>query len=209
MWARRAFGRVGSNRLQHLRLGTGTSQHVLVAGKTGSGKSSLLHTLITNVALNYSPDEVEFFLVDFKKGVEFKAYATNALPHARIIGIESDREFGISVLERLDGILRERGELFRRHGVQNIDGFRRLEPSALLPRILLVIDEFQEFFVEDDALSQSASLLLDRLVRQGRAFGVHVLLGSQTLGGAMRWPAAPWDKWRCGSRCNAAKPTRT
>ncbi len=47
-----------------------------------------------------------------------------------------------------------------------------------------MVDEFQEFFVEDDKLAQEASLLLDRLVRQGRAFGMHILLGSQTLGGA-------------------------
>jgi hypothetical protein len=47
-----------------------------------------------------------------------------------------------------------------------------------------MIDEFQEFFVEDDKIAQTASLLLDRIVRQGRAFGIHVLLGSQTLGGA-------------------------
>ena len=50
--------------------------------------------------------------------------------------------------------------------------------------MLLIIDEFQEFFVEDDRIAQDAALLLDRLVRQGRAFGIHVLLGSQTLGGA-------------------------
>ena len=53
-----------------------------------------------------------------------------------------------------------------------------------MPRMLLIVDEFQEFFVEDDALAANANLLLDRLVRQGRAFGIHVLLGSQTLGGA-------------------------
>ena len=53
-----------------------------------------------------------------------------------------------------------------------------------MPRILLIVDEFQEFFTEDDKIAQEASLLLDRLVRQGRAFGIHVLLGSQTLGGA-------------------------
>ena len=46
------------------------------------------------------------------------------------------------------------------------------------------MDEFQELFVEDDAIAQDAALLLDRIVRQGRAFGVHVILGSQTLGGA-------------------------
>jgi len=47
-----------------------------------------------------------------------------------------------------------------------------------------LLDEFQEFFVEDERISQTANVLLDRIVRQGRAFGIHVLLGSQTLGGA-------------------------
>ncbi len=53
-----------------------------------------------------------------------------------------------------------------------------------MPRLLLLIDEFQEFFTSEDRVSSRASLLLDRLIRQGRAFGIHVLLGSQTLGGA-------------------------
>jgi S-DNA-T family DNA segregation ATPase FtsK/SpoIIIE len=179
-----ALGRAGATKLQHLRLGHGTSQHVLVAGKTGSGKSTLLHALVTNLALTYSPAEIELYLIDFKKGVEFKTYSTHELPHARVIAIESEREFGLSVLQKLDGVLRERGDLFRRVGVQDLASFRQAEPQTTLPRILLVVDEFQELFVEDDKIAQEAALLLDRLVRQGRAFGMHVLLGSQTLGGA-------------------------
>src|SRR5439155_27010398 len=65
-----------------------------------------------------------------------------------------------------------------------VAGYKRAGGAEALPRSLLLIDEFQEFFVEDDKISQTASLLLDRLVCQGRAFGIHVLLGSQTLGGA-------------------------
>jgi DNA segregation ATPase FtsK/SpoIIIE-like protein len=143
-----------------------------------------LHALITNAALHYSPDQVEFYLIDFKKGVEFKTYATHRLPHARVIAIESEREFGLSVLERLDGELRRRGELYRVAGVQDLAGYRAARPGEPMPRVLLVIDEFQELFIEDDKLSQDAALLLDRLVRQGRAFGIHVILGSQTLSGA-------------------------
>ncbi len=188
------IGRASANQLQSLRLGIGTSQHVLISGKTGSGKSTLLHALVTNLALHYSPQQVEFYLVDFKKGVEFKTYATAQLPHARVIAIESEREFGVSVLERLDEELKRRGELFRELGVQDLAGYRgevdvarrasRCDAATTLPRILLVIDEFQELFVTDDKLAQDAALLLDRLVRQGRAFGMHVLLGSQTLSGA-------------------------
>ena len=196
------IGRASAKNLQLLRLGLGTAQHVLISGKTGSGKSTLLHALITNLALYFSPDEVELYLVDFKKGVEFKTYATGGLPHARVIAIQSEREFGLSVLERLDEELKQRGDLFRQLGVQDLPGYRQkweesqhgkgatdplAEPSerlAPLPRVLLIVDEFQELFIEDDKLSQDASLLLDRLVRQGRAFGIHVLLGSQTLAGA-------------------------
>ncbi|WP_152100106.1 FtsK/SpoIIIE domain-containing protein [Lacipirellula parvula] len=178
------MGRAGAKELQSLRFGVGTSQHALISGKTGSGKSTLLHALITNVALHYAPDQVELYLVDFKKGVEFKAYANGRLPHARVIAIESEREFGVSVLERLDAELRRRGELFRSYAVQDLGGFRRAAPEIPMPRTMLIVDEFQELFVADDKLAQDAALLLDRLVRQGRAFGIHVMLGSQTLAGA-------------------------
>jgi len=175
-------GRTGATRLQALELGRGVAQHTLIAGKTGSGKSTLLHVIITNLALWYSPDEIEFYLIDFKKGVEFKTYVTHELPHARAVAIESDREFGLSVLQRLDAEMQHRGDLFRGAGVQDLASYRQARRTRV-PRTLLIVDEFQVFFAEDDKLAQDAAILLDRLVRQGRAFGIHVLLGSQTLGG--------------------------
>jgi ABC-type multidrug transport system fused ATPase/permease subunit len=200
------LGRAGARKLQHLRLGRGMAQHVLISGKTGSGKSTLLHVLITNLALRYRPDQVELYLVDFKKGVEFKAYAAWQLPHAKVIAIESEREFGLSVLQRLDAELRHRGDLFRGQGVQDLKGFRAVQPGVRLPRVLLVIDEFQELFVEDDRIAQDAALLLDRLVRQGRAFGIHVLLGSQTLAGAYSLPRSTIGQMavRIALQCNEA-----
>ena len=177
------LGKAGPTKIQALSLGRNTAQHVLIAGRTGSGKSSLLHALITNLVLHYGPDEVELYLIDFKKGVEFKIYATLELPHAQVIAIESEREFGLSVLQRLDGELKDRGERFRAAGVHDLKGYRDIEGLPPLPRVLLIVDEFQEFFVEDDMIARDASLLLDRLIRQGRAFGVHVLLGSQSLSG--------------------------
>lgn len=191
LWSRSAseelavpLGRSGAQKIQHLKLGHGTRQHALIAGRTGSGKSTLLHVMVTAAALWHSPDELEVYLIDFKKGVEFKAYATGRVPHVRAVAIESDREFGLSVLKRLDDELTARGDLFRKIGAQNLAAARQMEPSKPLPRIMLMIDEFQEFFTEDDEVASEASLLLDRLVRQGRAFGVHVILGSQTLAGA-------------------------
>lgn len=200
------IGRTGATKLQYLAIGRGTRQHGLIAGKTGSGKSTLFHVIITNLALWCTPEQVEFYLVDFKKGVEFKCYATAHLPHARVIAIESDREFGLSVLERVDGELKRRGDLFRKLGAQDIAGYKRAGGRESIPRTLLLIDEFQEFFVEDDKISQSAALLLDRIVRQGRAFGIHVILGSQTLGGAYSMARATLGQMviRIALQCNEA-----
>ncbi|HXE42313.1 MAG TPA: FtsK/SpoIIIE domain-containing protein, partial [Candidatus Baltobacteraceae bacterium] len=172
-----AIGRSGATKLQYLEIGKATRQHALIAGKTGSGKSTLFHIIITNLALWCSPEQVEFYLVDFKKGVEFKCYGNRHLPHAKVVAIESDRAFGLSVLQRVDDELRRRGDLFRQLGVQDVAGYKRAGGKEPMPRSLLMIDEFQEFFTEEDRVSQSAAVLLDRIVRQGRAFGIHVLLG--------------------------------
>jgi hypothetical protein len=201
-----AIGRTGATKLQYLAIGKGTRQHALFAGKTGSGKSTLFHVIITNLALCCSPDQIEFYLVDFKKGVEFKCYATQRLPHARVVAIESDREFALSVLQRVDEELKRRGDMFRKLGVQDVAGYKRAGGTEPIPRALLIIDEFQEFFVEDDAIAQTASLLFDRIVRQGRAFGIHVLLGSQTLGGAYTLARATLGQMviRVALQCNEA-----
>ncbi|MGV3483097.1 MAG: FtsK/SpoIIIE domain-containing protein, partial [Planctomycetaceae bacterium] len=183
------IGVQGARRLQSLKLGEGVKQHVLIAGKTGSGKSSLLHTIITAGAARYRPDQLQFYLLDFKKGVEFKIYAEARLPHARVVGIESEREFGRSVLQRLDADLQARGELFRDAGVQELSEYRARTGKAM-PRVLLVIDEFQEIFSRDDRLAADCTVLLDRLVRQGRSFGMHVILSSQSLAGAQSLPRA-------------------
>ena len=200
------IGRSGATKLQHLEVGRGTRQHALIAGKTGSGKSTLFHVIITNLALWCSPEQVEFYLVDFKKGVEFKCYASRRLPHARVVAIESDRAFGLSVLQRVDEELRRRGDLFRQVGAQDLAGYKRAGGTEAMPRSLLIIDEFQEFFVEEDRVSQGAAVLLDRIIRQGRAFGIHVLLGSQTLGGAYTLARATIGQMviRIALQCNEA-----
>lgn len=183
------IGSQGGNRRVALDLGEGVRQHVLIAGKTGSGKSTLLHSIVTSGAYHYRPDQLEYYLLDFKKGVEFKIYADGALPHARVIGIESEREFGRSVLQRLDEELQQRGEAFRGVSAQELSEYRRLS-GKVMPRIMLVIDEFQEIFVRDDKVAAECAMLLDRLVRQGRSFGIHVILSSQSLAGAYSLPRA-------------------
>ena len=74
-----------------------------------------------------------------------------------MVAIESDREFGLSVLQRVDDELKRRGDLFRKLGVQDIPGYKRAGGTESMPRCLLIIDEFQEFFSEDDKLAQEAA----------------------------------------------------
>lgn len=174
------LGPMGAKKLQMLKLGVGLAHHGLIVGRPGSGKSNLLHVFITSIARLYSPEEVQFYLIDFKKGVEFKAYAEAQLPHARVIAVESEREFGMSVLQGLDEELKARGERFRQIGAVSLPEFRAKSREPL-PRIILLVDEFQEFFSRDDRIAQEARALFDRLVRQGRAFGIHLVLGTQSL----------------------------
>ncbi|MEP6170596.1 MAG: FtsK/SpoIIIE domain-containing protein [Rhodopirellula bahusiensis] len=200
------IGSSGAGRNRSLDLGEGVRQHVLIAGKTGSGKSTLLHSIVTSGAAMYRPDELQFYLLDFKKGVEFKIYADSKLPHARVIGIESEREFGRSVLQRLDSEMTTRGELFRAAGVQEVGSYRRACPEKLMPRLMLVVDEFQELFTRDDSLAADCTALLDRLVRQGRSFGIHVVLSSQSLAGANSLPRATLGQMavRIAMQCSEA-----
>lgn len=200
------IGSQGAGRTRELTLGEGVRQHVLIAGKTGSGKSTLLHSIITAGAALYEPDQLQFYLLDFKKGVEFKVYADTGLPHARVIGIESEREFGRSVLQRLDAELTSRGELFRQASVQEMAEFRQQRPETVMPRIILVVDEFQELFTRDDSLAADCTALLDRLVRQGRSFGIHVILSSQSLAGANSLPRATLGQMavRVAMQCSEA-----
>ena len=200
------IGQSGVGRTHAVKLGVGTAQHAIVAGKTGSGKSSMLHSIITSAVLKYSPENLRLVLLDFKKGVEFQIYADNRLPHADIIGIESHREFGLSALEYVDGCMQRRGELFRSRGVQDIASWNLAVPEQHLPRMLIVVDEFQELFVEDDKLSNQASLILDRIVRQGRSFGMHAILSSQTLAGAYSLPRTTLGQMgvRIALQCDAA-----
>ena len=119
-----------AGRIQSMKLGAGTAQHVLIAGKTGSGKSSMLHTMITSAAMKYGPDQLRLVLLDFKKGVEFQIYSEVALSHADIIGIESKREFGVSTLEYVDRVLHARGRSLSAMGCSGYTKLDKEVPAA-------------------------------------------------------------------------------
>ena len=166
-----------------LRLGaTDSEHHVLLAGKTGSGKSNLLHVLIHTLSEKYPPEEVDLYLLDYKESTEFNIYAAPPLPHARLVATESDPEYGVTVLRHLVSELEERARIFKSASARDFAEYRKAG-RVLVPRILLVIDEFQVLFSESRQVAEAAEQLLSLLLKQGRSFGIHVLLATQTLKG--------------------------
>lgn len=174
-------GRSETGAIVRVEFGTTSGHHnMLVGGRPGSGKSTFLHSIIITSCRMHSPEELQIYLLDYKRGTEFMPYASDRLPHARVVAVESDREFGLSVLNYLDKELTRRSALFKSFGVQGLSEYRRTSGDTL-PRMLLVIDEFQVLFKDKDSLADEASRTLDDLIRQGRSYGLHVILATQVF----------------------------
>lgn len=151
--------------------------HGMLGAMTGAGKSNLYHAFIMGLACRYSPDELELYLIDGKQGVEFKCYPM--LPHAKVVSLNTSPDLSRSVLSELVEEMIRRNELFKREGYENLRDYRKKEKNKL-PRILLVVDEYQTLFEDDrDGLGSD---LMEKLATQGRSAGIHMLVGSQRFG---------------------------
>ncbi|MCR1983698.1 FtsK/SpoIIIE domain-containing protein, partial [Cellulosimicrobium cellulans] len=149
--------------------------HVLVAGTTGAGKSELLQTLVTGLALGRPPAELSFALVDFKGGASFGA--CGRLPH--VVGQVTDLDPGLAgrALAGLRAELHRRERLLATAGVASIDDL----PRGRLARLVVVVDEFRA--LADDLPDVVPGLL--RVAAQGRSLGVHLVLATQRPAGAV------------------------
>lgn len=165
----------------YLRLGLGTSQHALVIGSTGSGKSSFFHTLILSGMNSYGPDQLQYILMDFK-GTEFQLYETYPVPHVSQIAIDAMQVFGEGILEGLVSEMEERNRRFKEAGYANLSEYVKNTRQSM-PRLLVLIDEFQVLYDtgHDRAAARHCAQLTDELVRQGRSVGIHLIMATQTM----------------------------
>ncbi|MEH0984189.1 FtsK/SpoIIIE domain-containing protein [Micromonospora sp. CPCC 205556] len=159
--------------------------HWLVGGRTGAGKTVFLIDVLYGLAARYSPAELQLWLLDFKEGVSFTEFVPTErdpsfLPHARAVGVESDREYGLAVLRELRRELGRRADLLKRHGVTKLAD---LPPEQAVPRTVVVVDEFHVLLAGNDRLAREAADLLEELARKGRSYGVHLVLASQSTTG--------------------------
>jgi len=175
------FGIGEDKSVQNLVISQESGQNTaIVIGIPGSGKSVFLHSIILNAAINYSPNELNFYLLDFS-GVEFNNYALHNLPHARVIAPEAEREFGLSILNELKEEGLRRMELCRDNDVSSIVDLKRKRPDLVVPRLLVIIDEFQKLFEGNDAFSRDAQDKIAIIIQEYRKFGINLILATQQL----------------------------
>ncbi len=157
--------------------------HGLVAGTTGSGKSETLQTYMLSLALNFSPDDVGFFIIDYKGGGMANLF--DGLPH--IIGAISNLS-GNQIRRAMVSIKSEnkrRQRIFNEYGVNNINLYTRLyknnESNIPVPHLFIIIDEFAELKREQPEFMKE----LISVAQVGRSLGVHLILATQKPSGTV------------------------
>jgi len=156
----------------------------LIGGLPGMGKTVLLHNIILWGAMEYSPFELKYYLIDCKNGVGFIAYQD--LPHTETLSLNNDRAYCASLLDKLILEMKRRAELFKEAGkkkgkvIEKIVDYRRITGEKM-PRILAIVDEFQVLFEKNDKITSTIRDNLDTLMSQARYVGISILLCSQAV----------------------------
>jgi type VII secretion protein EccCa/type VII secretion protein EccCb len=164
----------------------GDGPHGVMSGTTGSGKSTLVRTVIESLMLGHPPDELQFVLADLKGGSAVKPFA--GVPHvSRIItDLEDDQALMERFLEAMWGEIARRKTMCDHAGVDGAKEYNEIrarmrargqDEMPPLPMLVVVIDEFYEWF----RIMPTAVEVLDSIGRQGRAYWVHLMMASQTI----------------------------
>lgn len=157
--------------------------HGLVAGTTGSGKSETLQTYILSLAVNFSPEDVGFFIIDYKGGGMANLF--NGLPH--LIGSISNLSGGQvkRAMVSIQSENRRRQRIFTEYGVNNINGYTTLYKNGdavePIPHLFIIIDEFAELKREEPEFMKE----LISVAQVGRSLGVHLILSTQRPSGTV------------------------
>lgn len=149
-----------------------------ICGAARSGKSTLLHTIITGIIKNNHPDDVEIWLIDFKM-TEFSRYIDHMPPHVRYIILDESPELVYDIIDRLSEILMKRQNLFKGKWTK----LSEVPHEKYMPTIFVVIDEFSVMSqIIADSLAagkDNYSLKLQTLLAKGAALGLRFIFASQ------------------------------
>ena len=159
--------------------------HCFIIGQSGTGKSVFLHDVIIGAMAKYSPEELELYLMDFKiGGVEFNRYKNEKHVKALLVD-NSDIQITLEILREISNKMRERGKLLRASGVSNIVEYNQVNPDKKMPRIVFIADECHVMFPtmnsKEAKLYREISEILQKIAKEGRSQGVHLVLATQTI----------------------------
>lgn len=174
-----------SGELVNFTLDTVSHIHCFIIGQSGTGKSVFLHDVIIGAMAKYSPEELELYLMDFKiGGVEFNRYKNEKHVKALLVD-NSDIQITLEILRDINNKMRERGKLLRASGVSNIVEYNQVNPDKKMPRIVFIADECHVMFPtmnsREAKLYREISEILQKIAKEGRSQGVHLILATQTI----------------------------
>ncbi len=153
---------------------TGSGSNLIIGGAPQSGKSTLLRTMVCSLSLRYAPGAVAFYCIDYGGG---SLQALRDLPHVAGVTTRSDPERINRTVQEVRGVLDQREELFRRHGLESMQDFRRAREDGRIPQdtpgdVFLIVDGWATFKEEFDHLD----FAIDEIAARGGAYGVHVVI---------------------------------
>ncbi len=155
---------------------SGAAGHMQITGGPQSGKSTLLRTLIAGFALTHTPEEVQFYGLDFGGG---GLSAIAGLPHVGGVASRLDPERVRRTVAEVYGIMARREEYFRSAGIDSIATFRRMRARGEISvtdqpwgDVFLVIDGWGNFRTDYEALENAAVDIAAR----GLGYGIHLIV---------------------------------
>lgn len=157
--------------------------HGIIGGQPGKGKTVLLNNIIAKGIECYNQEEIRFFLMDCA-GVGFMEFENSK--HIMSICSSSEIKQCISKLALIDEELAKRERLFKKAKVVDLVDYVE-STGEKMPRLLCLIDEFHMLFTDGyESDEYVENLLVERVIRIGRKFGVHLFVSTQSLGGGVR-----------------------
>lgn len=178
-------GKTPEGKTVSFQMDTVSHVHSFILGQSGSGKSVFLHNVISASMLKYKPEDLQFYLLDFKLGgVEFNRYRNSKHVKALLVD-NSDIQITLEILRDLNDAMKERGKALRTAGVSSIKEYNKRIPGNHMPQILLVADECHAMFNPGNSKNRKyfneISEIISKIAKEGRSQGVHLLLATQTL----------------------------